>query len=130
MLLARDGCLRDVAGLHGTYRKVEETLPAIALVGEFLAELGAGPCLWCLDRPVSNSGRLASAIREMAEARGWDWSVELMFNPDAHLVRVGRDRRQRRWRDPRPLRRAGRTWPARRSRAGSPGPWVVNLSGA
>jgi hypothetical protein len=74
-----------VAGLHGTYRKVEETLPAIALLGEFLDGHGVGPCLWCLDRPVSNSGRLRSALLETAEARGWDWSVELMFDPDAYL---------------------------------------------
>jgi hypothetical protein len=85
VLLARDDCVRDVAGLHGTYRKVGETLPAISLIGKFLASLGVGPCLWCLDRPVSNSGRLASALREAAESRGWDWSVELMFNPDTHL---------------------------------------------
>jgi hypothetical protein len=88
VLLARDGCARDVAGLHGTYRKVGETLPAIELLGEFLAEAGVGPCLWCLDRPVSNSGRLRSALLEMAEGRAWDWSVELMFNPDAHLAAV------------------------------------------
>ncbi len=85
VLLARDGCVRDVAGLHGTYRKVEETLPAIALIGDFLADRGVAHCLWCLDRPVSNSGRLRSALLTMAEVRGWDWSVELMFNPDAHL---------------------------------------------
>ena len=56
VLRARDECLRDVAGLHGTYRKVEETRPAIALIGEFLADRGVGPALWCLDRPVSNGG--------------------------------------------------------------------------
>jgi hypothetical protein len=88
VLLARDDCARDVMGLHGTYRKVEETLPALALLGEYLAEQGVIGCLWCLDRPVSNSGRLASAVREMAELRGWDWSVELMFNPDDHLSRA------------------------------------------
>jgi hypothetical protein len=70
VLRARDGCLRDVAGLHGTYRKVEETRPAIALIGEFLADRGVGPTLWCLDRPVSNSGRLAEAIRATAADRG------------------------------------------------------------
>ena len=25
----RDGCLRDLASIHGTYRKVEETVPAL-----------------------------------------------------------------------------------------------------
>ena len=88
VLRSRDGCVRDVAGLHGTYRKVEETLPSLTLIGEFLAELGVGHCLWCLDRPVSNSGRLRSALLLIAEDRGWDWSVELMFNPDTHLSSV------------------------------------------
>jgi hypothetical protein len=88
VLLARDGCVRDVAGLHGTYRKVEETLPAIVLIGEFLADLEVAHCLWCLDQPVSNSGRLRSALLTMAEASGWDWSVELMYNPDTHLSEV------------------------------------------
>ncbi len=26
----RDGCLRDLASIHGTYRKVTETIPAVA----------------------------------------------------------------------------------------------------
>jgi hypothetical protein len=88
VLKGRDGCVRDLMGIHGTYRKVEETLPAITLFGEFLADLGVGPCLWCLDRPVSNSGRLGSILRDLADSRGWDWSVELMFNPDTHLSRA------------------------------------------
>jgi hypothetical protein len=82
----RDGSLRDLAGVHGTYRKVEETRPAIALVGDYLATLGVGPCLWHLDRPVSNSGRLSALLLELACDRGWDWQVELSFNPDDLLV--------------------------------------------
>ena len=35
---ARDGCLRDLASIHGTYRKVNETIPALQLIGEFLKE--------------------------------------------------------------------------------------------
>lgn len=35
----RDGCLRDLASIHGTYRKVEETIPAIEQIGDFLANL-------------------------------------------------------------------------------------------
>ena len=35
----RDGCFRDLASIHGTYRKVEETLPALNLIGSFLAEM-------------------------------------------------------------------------------------------
>lgn len=86
VLLGRDRALRDLAGVHGTYRKVEETLPALRLLGESLARLGVGPCHWLLDRPVSNSGRLAVEIGRLAEERGWDWSVELVFNPDPVLA--------------------------------------------
>ena len=41
---------------------------------------------WFLDRPVSNSGRLAERIRDLAEARGWPWSVDVVFNPDADIL--------------------------------------------
>jgi hypothetical protein len=37
----RDGCFRDLASIHGTYRKVEETIPAVQLIGEFLADIRA-----------------------------------------------------------------------------------------
>jgi hypothetical protein len=63
----RDGCYRDLASVHGTYRKVTETVPAVQLIGEFLREKGVGEARWLLDSPVSNSGRLKTLIRELAE---------------------------------------------------------------
>ena len=68
---------------------MRETEAAIALAGEALARLGPAHVRWLLDRPVSNSGRLAGKIREAALARGWDWEVETAFNPDAEIVRSG-----------------------------------------
>jgi hypothetical protein len=85
ILRGRDGALRDLAGIHGTYRKVEETLPALRLIGRVLAELHVARGRWLLDTPVSNSGRLKGAILEAAAAEGWIWDVELVFNPDAVL---------------------------------------------
>ena len=85
ILRGRDGALRDLAGIHGTYRKVEETLPALRLVGDVLAALNVARAHWLLDRPVSNSGRLRGLILEAAAAQGWTWDVELAFNPDAIL---------------------------------------------
>ena len=61
VLACRDGCYRDMASIHGTYRKVEETPPALMLIGKIAAELGVASCLWYLDSPVSNSGRLKGA---------------------------------------------------------------------
>jgi hypothetical protein len=85
ILRGRDGVDRDLAGVHGTYRKVEETLPSIRMVGELLATLGVARGLWLLDRPVSNSGRLKGLILQMAAEHGWAWEAELSFNPDAIL---------------------------------------------
>jgi hypothetical protein len=85
LLVGRDGVLRDMASVHGTFRTVAETLPAITLLGEFLSARGAERCLWYLDSPVSNSGRLKTLLREAAEAHGWPWQVELVASPDRVL---------------------------------------------
>ena len=84
----RDGCYRDLASIHGTYRKVTETIPAVQLIGEFLQEIAAGKALWLLDSPVSNSGRLKTLIRELAEKNRWDWEIKLSISPDAELKKT------------------------------------------
>jgi hypothetical protein len=89
VIRGRDGCYRDLSGVHGSYRRIEETEPAIALVGETLEALGCGHVAWLLDEPVSNSGRLRGVLLATAESRGWPWSVELAFNPDAVLRSPG-----------------------------------------
>ena len=85
IVLCRDGCLRDLSSVHGSYRAVQETPRAVGLIGAALAGLGVPDARWLLDRPISNSGRLAGKIREVAGQAGWAWSVELMFNPDAAI---------------------------------------------
>ncbi|MBN9524403.1 DUF434 domain-containing protein [bacterium] len=85
VLSCRDGSYRDLASVHGTYRRVEETRPALELVARRFAEWGAGPCTWLLDAPVSNSGRLAAMIREVNPG----WAAEVVPDPDAVLVQPG-----------------------------------------
>jgi hypothetical protein len=82
VLLGRDGCCRDVAGLHRRYRKVEETIPALRLLGEMARDWGVAQCRWWLDKPVSNSGRLKALLLDVAEEAGWNWQAELVPNPD------------------------------------------------
>jgi hypothetical protein len=89
VLLCRDGCCRDIAGIHRRYRKLAETLPALRLVGETAAALGVTRCRWWLDQPVSNSGRLKTLIREAATDAGWNMEVELTFSPDHVLSHTG-----------------------------------------
>lgn len=84
----RDSCFRDLASIHGTYRKVTETIPAVKLIGEFLQEIDAGQVLWLLDSPVSNSGRLKTLIGELARENNWNWEIELLLSPDAELKKT------------------------------------------
>jgi hypothetical protein len=82
VLVGRDGCCRDLAGVHGAYRsRGETTREAVRLVAGLLDEHGAGPVTWYLDRPVSNSGQLRTLLHEEA-----DWRVELHADPDRHLA--------------------------------------------
>jgi len=113
----RDGCFRDLASIHGTYRKVTETIPAVQLIGNFLKEIGVTKVLWLLDSPVSNSGRLKTLIGELARKNDWDgfdssrrmlaeperdkdirlssvealtagWEIQLVLSPDSELKRT------------------------------------------
>ena len=84
----RDGCFRDLASIHGTYRKVTETIPALQLIGEFLKENSVNEATWLLDSPVSNSGRLKTLIGELARESNWNWEIELLFSPDAELKKT------------------------------------------
>src|SRR2546423_1062002 len=90
LVLCRDGSVRDLSSVHGSYRAVEETERAIILAGDVLETLRPASVLWLLDRPVSNSGRLAARIRRLADERGWPWTVETEFNPDRSIVNSDR----------------------------------------
>ena len=74
-----------MASVHGSYRR-EQTLAASVAIGERLASLGPSRVTWLLDRPVSNSGRLKTALDELAVERGWAWTIELDYAPDRRLA--------------------------------------------
>lgn len=88
VLLCRDTCCRDIAGIHRRYRKVNETIPALQLVGETVAAWKVSACRWILDKPVSNSGRLKGLILDTAKTSSWNMEVELAFSPDYILSRT------------------------------------------
>ena len=85
MIRCRDGCIRDLASMHGNYRKVSQTLDAATLIGKMLESLSASQCNWYLDRPVSNSGKLKTILEEIARDNDWNWSVALDYSPDKVL---------------------------------------------
>lgn len=86
LLLGRDECIRDLSSVHGSYRAVSETEAAIMMIGEELESLRAAAVEWLLDQPISNSGRLAKLMRDIAAARSWPWTVDLLFNPDERII--------------------------------------------
>jgi hypothetical protein len=88
VIVGRDGCWRDMASMHGTWRRVEETPVALRRIGQTLHGEPSGPreVLWYLDSPVSNSGRLKGVIEEVAREHAWPWRVELVIDPDKPLA--------------------------------------------
>ena len=85
ILIGRDGCFRDMASMHGSFRAVDETRAALELIGETLVALHVGNTRWLLDQPVSNSGRLRQMMGILSDERGWNWEVKLVASPDAML---------------------------------------------
>jgi hypothetical protein len=73
VFVGRDGAVRDVDPVQGTYRTVAETDPAIEAAGTALD--GAGAVTWHLDDHVSNVGRVRARLERAAAHHGWPWQV-------------------------------------------------------
>lgn len=86
ILAGQDGCYRDIASVHSTYRKVDETIPALLLIDKTLKELEVKHVQWYFDSPVSNSGRLKVLLYELAAENQSNWNIDLVFNPDTTLI--------------------------------------------
>lgn len=84
-----DGCFRDLSGVHGTYKRVNQTLPSLELAASFFQNCSIGKLCWIFDRPVSNSGRISQFIAEFAQERQLAWETSLEFNPDQFLAEHG-----------------------------------------
>ena len=82
LVRGRDGVLRDLASVHGNYRRVETTQQALATIHAAITAAAPSSVAWYLDRPVSNSGRLRDWILELEPS----WTVELPFDPDPVLA--------------------------------------------
>lgn len=81
-----DGCFRDLSGVHGTYKRVQQTLRAIELVSMFFTKSDLQKLIWIFDQPVSNSGRIKQIILDFAKENNLNWEVILEFNPDKFLA--------------------------------------------
>ena len=101
-LIGRDGFFRDLASMHGSYRKVDEPLPALRLIGDQLVELHIAGCRWLFDRPVYNSGIIGKITEMLAADQGWQWDFELTNNTGGALGIQGEGRLYGQ-RNPRPM---------------------------
>lgn len=91
LIRGRDGALRDLAGLRGTYRITKETGHAVELVGDILRRNPPRRVVWLLDQPVSNSGRLRALIVSCAAEWPFPVEAELVPNPDPLLAQCSGD---------------------------------------
>lgn len=81
-----DGCIRDLSGVHGTYKRVNQTLRAIELIASFYRKNHIQKLVWIFDQPVSNSGRIKQLVLEYAGQNQLNWEADLQFNPDKFLA--------------------------------------------
>lgn len=89
VFVGRDGALRDLASVHGTYRRVHETTPALDALLRLLSGCRVASACFYLDRPVGNSGRLRAIIEERGRCAGLNIEVRLSDRVDAELVALG-----------------------------------------
>ncbi len=106
LLRGADGCLRDLASVHGSYKILPETIDLVELLGHYLSQRGVKGVRWWLDSPISNSGRLGSLLRKIALEHHWNWEVNVIPHVDkavaeSHDIVVSTDKvilhRCRRW---------------------------------
>ena len=81
-----DGCFRDLSGVHGTYKRVNQTLRAVEAVASFFNKNHIHKLVWIFDQPVSNSGRIRQIILDFAAENTLNWEAELQYNPDKYLA--------------------------------------------
>lgn len=122
VLMGRDGALRDVAGVHGSWRRAEHTE---VVLGNLAARLDGVDAVLVLDSPVSNTGRLAAWWRERAS--GQRWTVELTLTADRRLIELGTNGRAVATSDGAILDRCG-PWVSLIAELLPPSAWVVDLS--
>ena len=77
-----DSCYRDIASMHGNYRVLSETRPALELIQAELTGLGVCHAIWYFDQPVSNSGRVKMLLAEIATDNQIGPSVDIQLVPD------------------------------------------------
>ena len=82
------GTIRDLAGLRGTYRIIDQTKEAIMRILQQLDVLKIENACFYLDAPVSNSGRLSSLIMECADKYNVSVKTQVINDVDRVLEQL------------------------------------------
>lgn len=85
LLKCMDGTIRDLAGLRGTYRLIQETPKAVRLIADTLKHLKVEKAVFYLDAPVSNSGRLKTLIADVWENLDMALDIQVINDVDRTL---------------------------------------------
>jgi len=75
-LVCDDGVVRDGRGVFGKYEITEKTVTSLERINDFLKKKGILKAVFFIDKNVSKSGDLASAIR----AFDWDSDVDAILS--------------------------------------------------
>lgn len=89
VLVGLDGACRDLASVHGTYRRVSETPRALELIVAALEGARAEHVCCYFDRPVSNSAALSALLRAIIAGRGLAIEAELSDTVDRDVSAPG-----------------------------------------
>jgi hypothetical protein len=85
LLLCMDRTIRDLCGLHGTYRIIPDTEKALRQIFRFLKRKEATSAVFYIDLPVSNSGKLKTLILKIKEEEYLPAEAILVQNSDREL---------------------------------------------
>lgn len=88
LLKCMDGTIRDLAALRGTYRLIDKTDIAIKQIGRILQKSKVGKAVFCLDAPVSNSGRLKMRILELLSEFDFEVQADVIADVDSTLAKL------------------------------------------
>ena len=81
----RDGTIRDLAALRGTYRIISETESAVRMLFDVLTDMKIHSATILLDEPVSNSGRLKTLMADVGEDYSFDLDIQIQKDVDRAL---------------------------------------------
>jgi hypothetical protein len=82
----RDGALRDLSSVHGSYRSVAETERAVELMLSALLRHSVASAEIVLDRPVGNSGRTRALFEQRRAQLVFDLELRLSDRVDQELA--------------------------------------------